>query len=49
MTHLLERVPGYLRILAAHGVECVRVELADPGTVIYDDPHQVVVVPYATG
>ncbi|TDD13656.1 hypothetical protein E1294_40120 [Nonomuraea diastatica] len=48
-THLLERLPGYLAILAAHGVACVRVEEIDPGTVIYDDPHQVVVVPYATG
>ncbi|GAB2928831.1 hypothetical protein GCM10027203_31040 [Nonomuraea fastidiosa] len=24
-THSLERVPGYLAILARHGVECVRV------------------------
>ncbi|MEO3794550.1 hypothetical protein ABGB14_30435 [Nonomuraea sp. B10E15] len=48
-THLLERLPGYLAILAAHGVACVRVEEVDPGKVIYDDPHQVVVVPYATG
>ncbi|MEV4563907.1 hypothetical protein AB0K12_09060 [Nonomuraea sp. NPDC049419] len=45
-THLLERVPGYLAILAAHGVECVRVEMADPGKVIYEDAHQVVVIPY---
>jgi hypothetical protein len=48
-THLLKRLPGYLAILAAHGVERVRVELADPGKVIYEDLHQVVVAPYATG
>ncbi len=30
-THLLDRVPPYLAILSAHGVECVRVESDDPG------------------
>ncbi len=48
-THLLERLPGYLDILATHGVACVRVEMADPGKVIYEDPHQIVVIPYETG
>ncbi|MGW5162920.1 hypothetical protein ACWEPN_46215 [Nonomuraea wenchangensis] len=48
-THLLERLPGYLNILATHGVACVRVEMADPGKVIYEDPHQIVVIPYETG
>ena len=45
-THLLERVPGYLKILAAHGVECRIVRSADPGRVIYEDEVQVVVVPH---
>jgi hypothetical protein len=31
--------------LAAHGVECVRLESADPGEVIYEDDDQIVVVP----
>ncbi|MBN6058106.1 hypothetical protein JYK22_39660, partial [Nonomuraea sp. RK-328] len=47
--HLLDRLPGYLEILAAHQVECVRVEMADPGKVIYEDPHQVIVVPHRAG
>ncbi|MFB6426407.1 hypothetical protein ACFCXC_23485 [Streptomyces microflavus] len=45
-THLLERVPGYLRVLTAHGVECQLVRSADPGRVIYEDDVQVVVVPH---
>lgn len=45
-THLLERVPRYIDILRAHGVECVRVEAEDPGRVIYEDDVQVVVVPH---
>lgn len=44
--HLLERVPPYLVILHAHGVDCVRVDAADPGRVIYEDAEQVVVVPH---
>ncbi|WP_101788514.1 hypothetical protein [Nonomuraea indica] len=47
--HLIERLTGYLEILTTHQVACVRVEAADPGNVIYEDPHQVVVVPYRTG
>lgn len=47
--HLIQRVDGYLDILAAHDVACVRVESPDPGTVIYEDNDQVVVVPYETG
>jgi hypothetical protein len=43
--HLIDRVDGYLRILAAHGVACERVESADPGTVVYEDADQIVVVP----
>lgn len=45
-THLIARVPAYLDILAAHGVECVRVESDDPGRVIYEDDVQIVVVPH---
>ncbi|MEU8487499.1 hypothetical protein [Streptomyces sp. NPDC048641] len=43
-THLIERVGGYLEILAAHGVECRLVRSADPGQVIYEDEVQIVVV-----
>lgn len=45
-THLLERLPPYLEILAAHGVACVRVESADPGRIVYEDDVEVVVVPH---
>ncbi|MEI5098599.1 hypothetical protein RB200_07910 [Streptomyces sp. PmtG] len=46
-THLIERVPGYLDVLAAHGVPCREVRSADPGRVVYEDDVQVVVVPHA--
>lgn len=46
--HLIERVPGYLEILDAHGVECRTVRSSDPGRVVYEDEFQVVVVPYET-
>ncbi|MFE7595545.1 hypothetical protein [Streptomyces sp. NPDC057494] len=46
-THLLARVPGYLEILSAHGVDCQILRSTDPGRVIYEDEVQVVVVPYA--
>ncbi|NUL44969.1 hypothetical protein F7P69_07135 [Cellulosimicrobium funkei] len=45
-THLLERIPEYLEILDAHGVECRRVDSEDPGRVIYEDEVQIVVVPH---
>ena len=45
--HLVERVDGYLEILTAHGVGWERVESTDPGRVVYEDEHQVVVVPRA--
>ncbi len=44
--HLIERVDGYLEILAAHGVGCRMVRAVDPGRVVYEDADQVVVVPY---
>ncbi|SDK70187.1 hypothetical protein [Nonomuraea jiangxiensis] len=47
--HLMQRVPGYLAILAAHDVECVRLESVDPGRIIYEDDGQVVVVPHEIG
>jgi hypothetical protein len=47
--HLMQRVPGYLAILAAHGVECTRLESTDPGRIIYEDNEQIVVVPHETG
>lgn len=43
--HLIGRVDGYLEILAAHGIDCVRVESTDPGRIIYEDEDQVVTVP----
>jgi hypothetical protein len=44
--HLLERVDGYLEVLAYHGVECLRLEShCAPGRVIYEDSYQVVVTP----
>jgi hypothetical protein len=45
---MIEPVEGYLRILAAHGVTCERVEFDHPGRVVYEDPDQIVVVPYPT-
>lgn len=44
--HLLVPVDGYLEILAAHDVACVRLEsVSAPGRVIYEDECQVIVVP----
>lgn len=43
---LIDRVAGYLEILRAHGVGCELVRSADPGRVVYEDEHQVVVVPH---
>ncbi|MFJ6696546.1 hypothetical protein ACIQM4_10785 [Streptomyces sp. NPDC091272] len=46
-TELIERVPGYLEILAAHGVECLEVRSENaPGRIVYEDAWQVVVVPH---
>ena len=42
-SHLLARLPGYLRLLDAHGVEWVELRSADPGAIIYEDDDQVVV------
>ncbi|MFC7983718.1 hypothetical protein [Streptomyces sp. NPDC057336] len=48
-THLLARVPGYLEILSAHGVDCRTLRSTDPGRVVYEDDVQIVVVPHAPG
>jgi hypothetical protein len=44
----MEPIPGYLAILAAHNLPCERYTSSDPGRVVYQDPHQVVVVPHET-
>lgn len=44
--HLFTRIPGYLAILEAHQVPCHRVAASDPGRVLYEDPHQIVVIPH---
>lgn len=41
--HLLERLPGYLRLLDKYGVGWVKIVCGDPGRVIYEDDVQVVV------
>ncbi|MEU0483179.1 hypothetical protein ABZ260_28825 [Streptosporangium sp. NPDC006013] len=43
---LIERVAGYMEILAAHGVGCEVVHSSDPGKIVYEDDHQIVVVPH---
>lgn len=48
-TELLARVPGYLAILDAHRVGHERLSCDDPGQVVYEDEHQVVVIPHARG
>jgi hypothetical protein len=43
-TKLIVRVDGYLEILDAHRVPCVRLEsIALPGRLIYQDAYQIVV------
>jgi hypothetical protein len=44
---LFEPIPEYLAILAAHNLPCERYTSAAPGRVVYEDEHQVVVVPHA--
>ncbi|UKY55027.1 hypothetical protein [Streptomyces inhibens] len=44
--HLIDRVDGYLELLAHHEVPCERIESANPGRIIYEDDDQVVVVPW---
>jgi hypothetical protein len=44
--HLLKPIPDYLAILAAHNLPCERYDSTNPGRIIYQDPHQVVVIPH---
>ena len=37
-THMIDRVHGYLLILDAHGLAYQRLQSADPGHIIYQDP-----------
>ncbi|GAA3099871.1 hypothetical protein [Streptosporangium carneum] len=46
---LVERVAGYLEILTAHGVGHEAVRSSDPGRIVYEDDHQIVVVPHRHG
>ncbi|QWB24768.1 hypothetical protein KJK29_20510 [Streptomyces koelreuteriae] len=46
-TEFVTRVDGYLELLAAHGVECRRLESSDPGRIVYEDEYQVVAIPHA--
>ncbi|WP_129667260.1 hypothetical protein [Phytoactinopolyspora endophytica] len=45
-THLLDMCQGYLRLLDRYGVAWVELRTDHPGTVVYEDPDQVVAVPY---
>jgi hypothetical protein len=42
----MEPIPAYLAILTAHNLPCEWYVSSDPGRIIYEDPHQVVVVPH---
>ncbi|MER5319215.1 hypothetical protein [Streptosporangium roseum] len=45
----IERVAGYMEILAAHGVGCEARYSSNPGRIVYEDDHQIVVVPHQDG
>ncbi|WP_280491825.1 hypothetical protein [Nocardia asiatica] len=45
-TDLIAPVADYLSILDAHHVGWIRLETDAPGDIIYDDPHQIVVMPF---
>lgn len=47
--HLLDRVPGYLDLLDRHGVGWRERRSPDPGTILYEDDVQVLVVPHGRG
>ncbi|MGW5691742.1 hypothetical protein ACWEWX_12465 [Streptomyces asiaticus] len=42
----IKRVDGYLKILAAHGIECRMIRSSNPGRIVYEDAYQIVVVPH---
>jgi hypothetical protein len=41
----LAQVPGYLRVLEAHGIEWREIVTDNPGTILYEDAFQVVAIP----
>ena len=43
--HLFEPIPRYLEILANHNLPCDRYLSPAPGRILYEDAHQIVVVP----
>ncbi len=43
--HLFEPIPRYLEILANHNLPCERYLSPAPGRILYEDAHQIVVVP----
>jgi hypothetical protein len=45
-TDLLTPIPGYLAILTTHNIPCSRFTSPNPGQVLYEDPHQIVVIPH---
>ncbi|WP_432570095.1 hypothetical protein [Kineococcus sp. SYSU DK005] len=47
-THLLTGIAGYLDLLDAHGLPWQRLRTSEPGRVVYEDEHQVVVTPHST-
>lgn len=42
---MIDRVSGYLTILDRHGIGWERLDTDTPGTVVYDDPWQIVAEP----
>ncbi|WP_218001183.1 hypothetical protein [Nocardia thailandica] len=42
---VLDRVGGFLRILDRHEIAWERLDTDDPGTILYDDPQQIVALP----
>jgi hypothetical protein len=46
---LIARVTGYLAILDAHAIAWHELRTTDPGTIIYEDAHQVVALPRQPG
>jgi hypothetical protein len=44
----LARIPGYLAILDAHGIEWAELRTSEPGPIVYEDHYQVVVTGFST-
>ncbi|MGR0160229.1 hypothetical protein [Paenarthrobacter nitroguajacolicus] len=45
-THLLDKTDLYIDLLRRYDIPCKAVYSGDPGTVLYEDDVQVVVIPY---